>query len=69
MFSREQILTHVLGDDISVTDRIIDTHICLIRKKLGKYKNVIESIFGEGYRFDPEKFYDFKDDDKVVASI
>jgi DNA-binding response OmpR family regulator len=39
--------------DTFVTDRVVDSHIRSIRKKLGSYKDHIESIYGEGYRFNP----------------
>ena len=31
----------------------MDSHIRSIRKKLGQFKDHIESIYGEGYRFNP----------------
>lgn len=53
VLSREQILNSVWGVDTFVTDRVVDSHIRSIRKKLGAYKDHIESIYGEGYRFNP----------------
>ncbi len=53
VLSREQILNSVWGVDTFVTDRVVDSHIRSIRKKLGSYKDHIESIYGEGYRFNP----------------
>lgn len=51
IFSREEILTQVLGYGVHVGDRTIDTHVCSLRKKLGRYANTVESVPGEGYRF------------------
>jgi DNA-binding response OmpR family regulator len=53
VLSRERILNSVWGVDTFVTDRVVDSHIRSIRKKLGSYKDHIESIYGEGYRFNP----------------
>jgi len=53
VLSRERILNNVWGVDTFVTDRVVDSHIRSIRKKLGSYKDHIESIYGEGYRFNP----------------
>jgi two-component system phosphate regulon response regulator PhoB len=51
IYSREQILNHVWGDNINVTDRTVDTHIYTLRKKLGQYGALIKSVQKEGYRF------------------
>jgi DNA-binding response OmpR family regulator len=53
VLSREKILNNVWGMDTFVTDRVVDSHIRSIRKKLGPVKDHIESIYGEGYRFNP----------------
>jgi DNA-binding response OmpR family regulator len=53
VLSRERILNNVWGVDTFVTDRVVDSHIRSIRKKLGTFKDHIESIYGEGYRFNP----------------
>jgi two-component system phosphate regulon response regulator PhoB len=53
VLTRENILNNVWGVDTYVTDRVVDSHIRSIRKKLGIYKDHIESIYGEGYRFNP----------------
>jgi len=53
VLSRERILNNVWGVDTFVTDRVVDSHIRSIRKKLAAYKDHIESIYGEGYRFNP----------------
>lgn len=53
VLTRERILNNVWGVDTFVTDRVVDSHIRSIRKKLAAYKDHIESIYGEGYRFNP----------------
>ncbi len=50
-FTREQLLNRVLGDGVVVVDRNIDVHIRAIRKKLGDYNQLIQTIRGIGYRF------------------
>jgi DNA-binding response OmpR family regulator len=53
IFSRDQIIQAVWSESVHVSERTIDTHICLIRKKLGRWAGMIESVLGEGYRFNP----------------
>jgi len=55
LLSREKILAAVWGQDTHVVDRAIDTHVHTLRKKLGIKSELIQSVFGEGYRFGPEK--------------
>lgn len=51
VFSRDQIIGHVIGDGAFVVDRNIDVHVRSIRKKLGESKHLIETVRGVGYRF------------------
>lgn len=53
VLTREQILNGVWGISTSVTDRVIDSHVKALRKKLGECRSYIQSIYGEGYRFAP----------------
>ncbi|MEO8148061.1 MAG: response regulator transcription factor [Bacteroidia bacterium] len=50
VFTREDILNRVWGEDIVVGDRTIDVHIRKIREKLGD--ETIKTIKGIGYKFD-----------------
>lgn len=51
VFTREQFINNIQGDNIFVTGRTIDTHIAGLRKKMGSAANMIETIRGIGYRF------------------
>ncbi|MGE3975362.1 MAG: response regulator transcription factor [Bdellovibrionales bacterium] len=51
IFSRNQLMNQVWGEDTYLTDRCIDTHIYLLRKKLGPFAECIQTVYGEGYRF------------------
>jgi two-component system, OmpR family, alkaline phosphatase synthesis response regulator PhoP len=51
VFTRYQIVNAVKGDDYPVTDRSVDVQIAGLRKKLGEYGDLIETIRGVGYRF------------------
>jgi len=51
VFTRDQLLSRVIGEDAYVIDRNIDVHIRSIRKKLGEHLDLIETIRGVGYRF------------------
>jgi two-component system alkaline phosphatase synthesis response regulator PhoP len=50
VFTREEILKTVWGDDVVVGDRTIDVHIRKLREKVGE--NYIRTIKGVGYKFD-----------------
>lgn len=54
VFTRDQFISNIQGDNVFVTGRTIDTHIAGLRKKLGEAANVIETIRGIGYRFKDE---------------
>ena len=51
IYSREEIITQVWGDDVIVTNRTIDTNITRLRRKLGEYGNNIITRQGFGYGF------------------
>lgn len=51
VFTREQIIDAVRGQDYAVTDRSIDVQIVGIRRKLGAKADYIETVRGVGYRF------------------
>ncbi|MCU0413262.1 MAG: response regulator transcription factor [Ignavibacteriaceae bacterium] len=51
VFTREEILIKVWGDDVMVIDRTIDVHIRKIREKLSDYAKYIVTIKGVGYKF------------------
>jgi len=49
IFTRDNIIDSIRGNDIYILDRTIDVHIMNIRKKLGKYKDIISTFSGVGY--------------------
>ena len=51
VFSRQQILDGVHGDNYAITDRAVDVQIVGLRKKLGGAGRHIETVRGVGYRF------------------
>jgi DNA-binding response OmpR family regulator len=51
VFTRDQFISSIQGEQVYVTGRTIDTHIAGLRKKLGAAANMIETIRGIGYRF------------------
>jgi DNA-binding response OmpR family regulator len=51
VFSRDQLLSRAIGDHAVVIDRNIDVHVGAIRRKLGRCRELIETIRGVGYRF------------------
>ncbi len=51
VFTRQQIIDHVRGYDFLITPRAVDVQIFGLRKKLGEYGKMIETVRGIGYRF------------------
>lgn len=51
VFTRDVLIDRAVGENIVVVDRNVDVHIQVIRKKLGPYRDLIETIRGIGYRF------------------
>ena len=50
--SRDQILLYLenhLSQEVN-SGRVIDYHICNIKKKLGEHKEIIKPVYGIGYR-------------------
>jgi DNA-binding response OmpR family regulator len=53
VFTRSELLPHVVGDGVIVVDRNIDVHIRNVRKKLGDARmNHIVTVRGVGYKFE-----------------
>ncbi len=52
VFTREQLLSIVWGNEGSVFDRAVDVHICSLRKKLTPYGVGFKSVPGIGYKLD-----------------
>lgn len=50
--SREQLLNKVWGYDFYGDDRTIDTHIKMLRNSIGKYRDLIKTVRGLGYKFE-----------------
>ena len=44
MLTRNQLVEYIQDSPINVTDRTIDTHIFGLRKKLGEYSSIIETM-------------------------
>ncbi len=54
VYSRDQILDHVWGDDTFITDRAVDVHIRRLRSQIEKdmdHPHYILTVRGFGYRF------------------
>ncbi len=49
--TREQILNKVWGYDYFGDDRTIDTHIKILRNKMGPYRDLIVTVRSIGYKF------------------
>lgn len=51
VLSRDQLVAKIMGPDIAVTDRTIDVHVTSLRRKLGRHRDLVETVRGVGYRF------------------
>ncbi len=54
VFTRQQLLDRIWGQEKIVIDRTIDVHIRNLRKKLGKADKLIKNVRGIGYKIDIE---------------
>ncbi len=52
--SREKILQKVWNYDYFGEDRTVDTHVKMLRGHLGKCRSYIATVWGIGYKFDPD---------------
>ncbi len=52
VYSREQLLYLVWGDNHQSSERTVDTHIKTLRLKMGDFGNLIETVWGIGYKFE-----------------
>jgi len=50
VLTRHHLMSKAMGPGVTVTERTIDVHMTAIRKKLGKYGNLIRTVRGVGYR-------------------
>jgi DNA-binding response OmpR family regulator len=51
VFSRNQIIEKINGAQYFATERSIDVQVAGLRKKLGDYKDAVETVRSVGYRF------------------
>jgi len=51
VFSRSQIMERINGTDYLAAERSVDVQVAGLRKKLGAYKDGIETVRSVGYRF------------------
>ncbi|WP_413287603.1 response regulator transcription factor [Bdellovibrio sp. HCB337] len=50
VISRDEIINHIWGGRVYITDRTVDAHIAHIRKKIQASRVKIETVFGTGYK-------------------
>lgn len=55
VITRQQLLNEIWGYDFFGDDRVIDTHIKKIRKKLGEQSKHIQTVISVGYKFEVAK--------------
>src|SRR5690625_2888768 len=52
VYSREQLLYLVWGNNHLSSERTVDTHIKTLRLKMADFGNLIETVWGIGYKFE-----------------
>jgi DNA-binding winged helix-turn-helix (wHTH) protein len=72
VYSRAQLLDHINPDSFEVADRVIDSHIKNLRRKIsdaaetGNRHEWVQAVYGVGYRFEyPEDYFSFLNDKKA----
>ncbi len=53
--SRDTILSNVWGYDFFGDARTVDTHVKTLRNNLGKYRDIIKTVRGTGYKLDAKE--------------
>ncbi len=53
VYSREDLLKHIWGEDVYVLARTVDVHVRKVREKIGD--SFIRTIKGVGYKFEPKE--------------
>ncbi len=57
IYGRQQIMEKIYPDDRFVSDRTVDSHIKKLRRKIevvDPRTTLIQSVYGVGYKFEPE---------------
>jgi two-component system alkaline phosphatase synthesis response regulator PhoP len=50
VFTREELLRRVWGDDFDGIDRVVDVHVGTLRRKLDDEALLIQTVRGVGYK-------------------
>ena len=51
---RDKLLQDVWGYSYCGDGRTVDTHVKSVRDRLGPYRSMIQTVWGVGYKFDPD---------------
>lgn len=52
VITRELLLDRIWGDQMNVSDRVVDSHVKKLRKAMGKHSNYLVTVRKMGYRFE-----------------
>lgn len=61
IYSRNKLIDLVWGEDTCISVRTVDTHISMLRKKLGSLSQTLSCIRGEGYKWQNLSFQEIKE--------
>lgn len=54
VMGRDKLLQDVWGYSYCGDGRTVDTHVKSVRDRLGPYRSMIQTVWGVGYKFDPD---------------
>lgn len=55
ILTRDQVLNQLWESGSEPSSNVVAAQMRLLRRKLGRYETLIETVYGMGYRFDPSK--------------
>lgn len=50
VYSRDQLLVAAWGENANVLERVVDVHLCSLRRKLGAFSHYVRAVPGVGYK-------------------
>jgi DNA-binding response OmpR family regulator len=50
VYTRDQLLIAVWGENADVLERVVDVHLCSLRRKLGTCSRFVKAVPGVGYK-------------------
>jgi DNA-binding response OmpR family regulator len=55
VIAREDLILAARGEESTSMDRTVDVHVASLRRKLGRFGSMLETVRGVGYRLQPRE--------------